>query len=114
MAPERTARVTIGGETRTVGDIACSEFQGYWTIDVRRDAGDIEAVVLLDGATIKPQWVKISDFGGFTGSAWTGGVGNAVASLAGATFTIAGTAEGLSADSLKPETTNFKIVAECG
>jgi hypothetical protein len=111
-APARTARVTVDGDSQTV-EIACSQLQGFRTINVGNEAAGLEATVLYDGTTIKPQWVKIRNFGGFTGSVWTGGVGSADASISGDTFTIDGTAYGVSANNPKPATTNFKIVADC-
>jgi FlaG/FlaF family flagellin (archaellin) len=112
ITPARTARVTVDGDSQTV-QIVCSHLQEFWTINVGNEAAGLEATVVYDGTTIKPQWVKIRNFGGFTGSVWKGGVGNADASLSGGTFTIDGTAYGVSANNPKPATTNFKIIADC-
>jgi O-glycosyl hydrolase len=40
------------------------------------------------------KWVKIHGFGGFTGSAWEGGIGHTTATVAGSTYTIAEDAYG--------------------
>lgn len=70
--------------------------------------------MLLSGDRVIPQWVKIRDIDGFTGSAWQGGLGDAHVDLAKNTYTITGSAEGI--DSNNPNkvvTEDFKITAEC-
>ena len=111
--PERNAQVTIGGDTRTVPNIGCSYLDTYWTVDILEGAASIEAVVVFDGTTIRPEWVKISNFGGFTGSAWKGGVGSAQARIDGDSFVITGNAYGAHTRDSKPTMMNFRIVANC-
>ena len=111
--PERNAQVTIGGDTRTVPNIRCLNLEKYRTVDIGEGAASIEAVVVFNGATISPEWVKISNFGGFTGSAWKGGVGSAQARLDGDAFIITGNAYGAHTRDSKPAMTNFRIVANC-
>jgi len=111
--PERNAQVTIGGDTRTVPNIGCSSLEKYRTVDIGEGAASIEAVVVFNGMTISPEWVKISNFGGFTGSAWKGGVGSARARLEGDAFIITGNAYGARTRDFKPAMTNFRIVANC-
>jgi hypothetical protein len=58
--------------------------------------------------------VKIRSIGGFTGSAWQGGVGDAHVDLAKNTYTITGSAEGINSNNPnKVVAEAFKITAEC-
>lgn len=112
--PPKAARLTIDGNTHSTRPPACSQDQSYRTIDIREHDGRVEAVVLLSGDRVIPQWVKIRDIDGFTGSAWQGGLGDAHVDLAKNTYTITGSAEGI--DSNNPNkvvTEDFKITAEC-
>ncbi len=112
--PRRAARLTIDGNTHTTRPPACSQDQGYRTIDIRDHDGGVEAVVLLSGERVIPQWVKIRNVGGFTGSFWEGGVGDAHVDLAQNTYTITGSAYGINnSNPNKVVTTDFKISAEC-
>ncbi|MBV8929602.1 MAG: lipoprotein LpqH [Mycobacteriaceae bacterium] len=109
------ARITMNGVTQTAYDVRCSEDQGFWTVDVGgldADTG-VEAVVALSADKATPKWVKIHNYGGFTGSFWEGGVGSASASATPAELTVTGTAYGADLNRNKPTTTNFKIVANC-
>lgn len=110
----KPARVTIAGAAHTTRPPACSQNQSYRTIDIRDHDGDVEAVVLLSGYRAMPQWVKIRNVDGFTGSFWLGGVGDAHADVTNSAYTISGSAYGI--NSSKPDkvvTTDFKIFAEC-
>jgi hypothetical protein len=114
LVSNEAARVTVGGSTYTTRAPRCSQLQSFWTVDIAGRPGNIEAVVLLWGNRAIPKWVKISDFGGFTGSFWQGGVGDAAAHLAHNTLTITGSAYGISsAHPNKVTTTDFKITADC-
>jgi hypothetical protein len=112
--PRKAARLMIDGATRTTAPAACSQDQAYRTIDISDRGGKVEAVVLLSGEKVTPQWVKIRNVNGFTGSFWQGGVGNARAEVTRTAFTITGSAYGINND--RPDkvvTTDFKITAEC-
>jgi hypothetical protein len=114
LVSNEAARVTVGSSTYTTRAPRCSQLQSFWTVDIAGRPGNIEAVVLLWGNRAIPKWVKISDFGGFTGSFWQGGVGDAAAHLAHNTLTITGSAYGISsAHPNKVTTTDFKITADC-
>jgi Mycobacterium 19 kDa lipoprotein antigen len=54
-------------------------------IDVGDQIHGADAAVELSGEATTAKWVKFHDFDGFTGSAWEGGVGNAIATVAGST-----------------------------
>ncbi|MGA9362451.1 MAG: lipoprotein LpqH [Mycobacterium sp.] len=112
--PRHAARLTIDGNTHTTRPPACSQMQGYRTIDILDHDGRVEAVVLLSGERVIPQWVKIRNVGGFTGSFWQGGVGDAHVDLAQNAYTITGSAYGINnSNPNKVVTTDFKITAEC-
>jgi Mycobacterium 19 kDa lipoprotein antigen len=112
--PRRAARLTIDGNAHNTRPPACSQNQSYRTIDIREHDGRVEAVVLLSGDRVIPQWVKIRNVDGFTGSFWEGGVGDAHVDLAKNTYTITGSAYGINnSNPNKVVTTDFKIAAEC-
>jgi Mycobacterium 19 kDa lipoprotein antigen len=112
--PRRAAHLTIGGASLTARPAACSQFQSYRTIDIRDHDGQVEAVVLFSGYRVIPQWVKIRNLDGFTGSFWEGGVGDAHADVTNSAYTITGSAYGInSSNPNKVITTDFKITAEC-
>ncbi len=60
----------------------------YRTIDIATGS-TVQAVVLLSGDRVIPQWV-IHGVDGFNGSFWHGGMGNARADRAHNTYTVAG------------------------
>jgi hypothetical protein len=112
--PLRAARLTIDGATHTTRPPACSQMQSYRTIDIRDRDGQVEAVVLLRGDRAIPQWVKIRNIDGFTGSSWEGGVGSAHVDVTNNAYTISGSAYGINSNNPnKVITTDFKISAEC-
>jgi hypothetical protein len=112
--PRRAARLTVDGNTHNTRPPACSQDQSYRTIDIREHDGRVEAVVLLSGDRVIPQWVKIRNVDGFTGSFWEGGVGDAHVDLAKNTYTISGSAYGINnSNPNKVVMTDFKITAEC-
>ena len=112
--PLKPARVTIDGATHTARPAACSQIQAYRTLDIPDHSGHIEAVVVLNGDRAIPQWVKIRDVDGFTGSFWQGGVGDAHADVTNTAYTITGSAYGINRNNPdKVVTTDFKITAEC-
>jgi hypothetical protein len=112
--PRKAARVTVDGATHTTRPAACSQIQSYRTLDIGDQNGHVEAVVLLSGSRTIPQWVKIRNVDGFTGSFWQGGVGDAHADVTNAAYTISGSAYGISnSNPNKTVTTDFKIIAEC-
>ncbi len=112
--PRKAARLTIDGATHTTRPPSCSQNQQYRTIDIKDRDGGVEAVVLTSGYRVMPQWVKIRNVDGFTGSFWEGGVGDAHADVTNDAYTITGSAYGInSGNPDKVVTTEFKIIAEC-
>jgi hypothetical protein len=113
-APRAAAHLTIGGAAHATRPAECSQLQGYRTINIRDHDSQLEAVVLLSGYRAIPQWVKIRNFGGFTGSFWEGGVGNAHVDVTNSAYTITGSAYGINTSNPnKVITTDFKLSAEC-
>ena len=107
--PRAAAHLTIDGATHTTRPAQCSQQQEYRTIDIRDRDSQLEAVVLLSGYRAIPQWVKIRNFGGFTGSFWQGGVGDAHVDLNNSSYTITGSAYGINTSNPnKVITTDFK------
>ena len=112
--PRKAAHLTLDGQTLTTRPPSCSQVESYRTIDIRERDGQVQAVMLISGDKAIPQLVKIRDFGGFTGSYYEGGVGDARIDRVGSTYTITGSASGInSKDPNKVVTTDFKITAEC-
>ncbi|OJZ74268.1 hypothetical protein BRW65_09865 [Mycobacterium paraffinicum] len=112
--PRKAARLTIDGATHSTRPPSCSQNQQYRTIDIKDHDGGVEAVVLTSGYRVMPQWVKIRNVDGFTGSFWEGGVGDAHAEVTNDAYTITGSAYGInSSNPNKVVTTEFKISAEC-
>lgn len=112
--PRAAAHLTIDGATHATRPAQCSQLQGYRTIDIRDRDSQVEAVVLLSGYRAIPQWVKIRNFGGFTGSFWQGGVGDAHVDLNNSSYTITGSAYGINTSNPnKVITTDFKLTADC-
>ena len=111
---QSSARVTVGDHTYTTRAPQCTQLQSFRTITIADHEASVEAVVLLTGQRTIPQWVKIRDFGGFTGSFWQNGVGDAAASLGRTTLTITGSAYGIqSSNPNRSTTTSFEITAKC-
>ena len=113
--PRKAAHFTLDGNTHTTRPAACSQEQSYRTLDIRDKDGSVQAVVLLSGERAIPQWVKIRNIDGFDGSFWQGGVGDGRVDLSHNTYTITGSAYGISStgNPNKTATSEFKLVAEC-
>ncbi|CAM4324685.1 hypothetical protein MB901379_02563 [Mycobacterium basiliense] len=112
--PRPAAHVTIDGYTHVARPAACSQEQSYRTINIPDRDGELQATVLLSGERVIPQWVRIRNVDGFTGSFWQGGVGQAHVDLSRGRYTIIGSAYGINTSNPnKVVTTDFKIVADC-
>jgi ipoprotein LpqH len=115
--PPLTAHVSINGkDAGTTHTVNCSQVDRYMTIDTGTKDGGATAVVesVDSGSKISAQSVQIRNLGGFTGSYWTGVVGDANAGIAGTTYTITGTADGFNSDAPdKRVTGTFQIKAAC-
>jgi|SRR5947209_4643178 len=112
--PRAAAHLTINGASHAAPPPACSQLQSYRTIDIRDRDGQVEAVVLYSASRVIPEWVKIRNIDGFTGSFWQGGVGEAHVDLTNSAYTISGSAYGINnSNPNKVITTDFKITAAC-
>jgi hypothetical protein len=114
ISGKQNASVTINGSDQgKTEDVRCNQQESTWFVDVRQVASTATAIVEVKGDEAIPQTVEIRGFGGFTGGYWEGGQTNANASLANHTFTIAGTAYGLTTGNPQAGPATFKIVARC-
>lgn len=112
--PKKGAHVSIDGNAHTARPPSCSQIEAYRTIDIHDRDGQVQAVVLISGDRVLPQFVKIRNVDGFTGSYYEGGVGQARVDRSMSTYTITGSASGInSKNPNKVVTTDFKISAEC-
>lgn len=112
--PRKAAHLTIDGSAHTTRPPACSQIQAYRTIDIRDRDGQVQAVMLISGDRVIPQFVKIRNVDGFTGSYYEGGVGDAHVDVNKNAYTITGSASGINSNNPnKVVTTDFKISAEC-
>ncbi|TFV58438.1 hypothetical protein E4P42_12100 [Mycobacterium sp. PS03-16] len=113
-AVERRARITVGDHTVTTTSFHCTQSGWSWLFDAGDGGGTVDAALRPTEDGAEAQWVKVRDLGGFTGSYWTGGVGDATASVDGTTFTVAGTLYGAaSPEQNVPSSERFELVAEC-
>ncbi|KUH85056.1 MULTISPECIES: lipoprotein LpqH [unclassified Mycobacterium] len=109
-----TATVSIN--SHPTGDrhyVSCAKVNWLLTIESGDTDTGFTAIVDTDGGP-DAQVVKIRDLGGFTGSAWTGGVGQLRATRDNGRITISGTGYGYFADDRhRPATAAFDITAGC-
>lgn len=112
--PSNTAVVSIDG--RGTGEryyVACRNQKWQLTIDTIGEGAGFTAMLKQD-AGLDAQMVKIRDLGGFTGSAWRGGVGDVEARRDAGVMTITGTGYGYFGDQWRgPADAAFTIRAAC-
>jgi hypothetical protein len=114
ILPRKAAHISIDGAAHTARPPACSQIEAYRTIDIRDRDGQVQAVMLISGDRVIPQFVKIRNVDGFTGSYYEGGVGDARIDVSKDAYTITGSASGINSNNPnKVVTTDFKITAEC-
>lgn len=112
--PRNTAQVSING--RDTGEqyvVTCRKQQWQLSIDsVGRGAGF--AAMLDSDSDLNAEMVKIRALGGFTGSAWRGGVGDVQAHRDAGILTITGTGYGYFGDKwTHPTNAEFTVRAAC-
>ena len=111
-----TAEVTINGKNSgREYRITCEQLPSwYWTITTLEEEPGFTAMVRTGGETASAESVQIRNLGGFTGSYFPNGVGDAEARLAGKIFTITGSAVGFTAQEPdKTTTAHFSIRTDC-
>lgn len=109
-----TATVSINSEpTGERYYVSCAKVKWLLTIETGDADAGFTAIVDTDNRP-DAKMVKIRDLGGFTGSAWTGGVGELRATRDDGRLTISGTGYGYFADDdRRPATAAFDITAAC-
>jgi ipoprotein LpqH len=111
--PQRTAHITIYGNTHTTHAVSCSQIQWLLTVNISAAPAHIQAVLKLDSAKPKPESIHFYNVEGFNGVA-NAGAGNAEVVFSGNTYTITGTAEGSNLKDPSTQTTaDFRIAATC-
>lgn len=111
--PQKTARVTVNGDTRTSHAVSCTQVQWLLTVKVSAAPAQVRAVLQLDPEKVKPESVNIDNFNGFTGVADIG-VGKTQATFAADSYHIVGTARGSDPDSPgETSIADFTIDATC-
>lgn len=111
--PQKTARITMNGNTHTSHAVSCTQLQWILTVNISAAPAHIQVVLKLDSDKPKPESVNIDNLDGFTGAA-DAGVGDAEAFFTGTTYTITGTAQGSNPrDPNTPLTKSFRIEAGC-
>ncbi len=112
--PQKTARITLNGNTHTSHAVSCTQVQSILTLVINAAPATIHVVLKLDAEKPKPESVNIDNLDGFTGVA-DAGVGDAEADFTGNnTYTITGTAQGSNpGDPSTPLRATFRIEAGC-
>jgi lipoprotein LpqH len=111
--PQKTARITVDGNTRTSHAVSCTQVEWLLTVDIGAAPGNVQAMLRLQSDEPKAESVNINNVDGFTGLADTG-VGRAKATFANGTYRITGTAQGTNTeDPSTPKTADFKIETQC-
>lgn len=112
--PPGTVEVTVNGKDMGRTDAAsCSQVDWAWTIHTGDKTAGATAVVQGGGGGLSARSIEIHNLDGFTGTYWDGHGGNADASMAGDTWTVAGTVDGFTTANPKPATATFKVKANC-
>ncbi len=112
-ASPQSAKITVGGDTRDMKSVSCTQIQWILTIEADADPGSARAFLRLGGETPVVRTVNIENIDNTYGVVG-GDLGNAEASADGGTYTITGTAVG--SDRANPGQTRevpFKIEAPC-
>lgn len=111
--PQKTAHITVDGNTRTSHAVSCSQVQWMLTMDINAAPARVKMLLNLQRGRPEPETVNIENLDGFTGVA-NAEVGNAQASFAGDTYTVTGAAQGTNPNDVNhPRTAAFRISANC-
>lgn len=110
--PQKTARITVDGATRSSHAVTCGQVQSLLTVEISAAPARVRMLLRLDDPVI-PDNVDIHDFNGFTGVA-NAGAGKAQATFSDSTYAVTGTAQGPNLehpDTMK--TADFRIEVQC-
>ncbi|WP_375484770.1 lipoprotein LpqH [uncultured Mycobacterium sp.] len=111
--PQKTARITVGGNTRTSHAVSCTQVEWLVSVDIGAAPGSVQAMLRLQSDNPKAESVNINNVNGFTGVA-DAGVGTAKATFSNGTYKITGTAQGTDRENpTTPKTADFKIETQC-
>jgi lipoprotein LpqH len=111
--PQKAARITVGGNTRTSHAVSCTQVEWLVSVDIGAAPGSVQAMLRLQSDNPKAESVNINNVNGFTGVA-DAGVGTAKATFANGTYRITGTAQGTNTENpTTPKTAEFKIETQC-
>jgi hypothetical protein len=91
--PQKTARITVDGNTRTSHAVSCTQVEWLVSVDVGAAPGSVQAMLRLQSDNPKAESVNINNVNGFTGVA-DAGAGTAKATFTNGTYRITGTAQG--------------------
>jgi len=110
---QKTARITVGNNTRTSHAVSCSQVEWLLTADITAAPASVRVLLRLDPDKPKLESVDINNFAGFSGVA-NSGAGDTKIRFANDTYTITGTAEGSQLDDPRVSVTApFKIEVGC-
>ncbi|MEZ0367062.1 lipoprotein LpqH [Mycobacterium sp. pUA109] len=111
--PQKTAHITVDGNSRTSHAISCTQVQSLLTVEIGVAPGRVRALLELQPDKPIPQTVDIENFNGFHGVA-NAGAGKAQATFRDSTYTITGTAEGTDPDHPdRAKAASFQIETQC-
>lgn len=114
--PQKTAQVTVNGQSRTSHAVICTQVGWMLSIDITDGSAQTRAMLRLEPDKPKLESVNINDFNGFTGlvDGGAGGAGKAEATFAAGTYHIVGTAERTNLDNPdEPSNGAFTIDVTC-
>ncbi|HEX2285638.1 MAG TPA: lipoprotein LpqH [Mycobacterium sp.] len=107
---EDRGHITVEGNTHPTQTVSCRQVGWLMIIEAKAHPGSARAFLRLEGEKPAVDAVSITNFDGFNGVAGQG----VEATAAEGTYTITGTAEGHTPDSVaKPRTVPFRIEAAC-
>lgn len=111
--PQKTAQITVDGNTRTSHAVSCTQVEWLLTVDISAAPARVRMVLNLEHGKPQARSVDFDNVNGFTGNAGNG-EGNVHAEFSGETYTVSGTAQGTNPDNVnEPRTADFRISAKC-
>ncbi len=111
--PQRTAHITLDGNSLTSHAVACSQVQWMLTVDIDAAPARVQMMLNLQRDKPVPESVAIDDLNNFTGVA-NAQVGSAQAVFGNNSYTVTGAAQGTDPDNVNtPRTATFRISVNC-
>lgn len=107
------AQITVESKTISTKAITCTKIEWWLTIKASSDAGEAQAILLVEGDKPKVKTVNLDGFDGFHGVAGEGN-GTVDVTFADNLYAISGDAVGTAQDHPDvPKTVHFRIQARC-